>query len=272
MTPLQALILGVVEGLTEYLPISSTGHLILASQALRLHGEAVKTFEIVIQSGAVAAVLGLYRQRMAAMCRGIAGRDPAGLRLAVNLLVSFLPAAAAGLLLHGVIKRRLFEIWPVVAALAAGGAAMILFDAWQRRGGIRRRISLEELPVRAALCIGLAQVLSLWPGTSRAMVTLVAGMALGLPATAAAEYSFLLALPTLGAATLFDVGHGGPALLAEAGLLAIAVGFLSAAGVAALAMRGFLGYLTRHGLAPLGWYRILLALAVWWAARGFGFA
>ena len=261
-----AVVLGIVEGLTEYLPISSTGHLILASSLLHLHGEAVKTFEIVIQAGAVAAVLGLYRGHIASMFRGLLGQDPAGQRLAVNLLVSFLPAAVAGLLLHDIIKTQLFGIWPVMFALAAGGAAMILFDWWQEAKGVKRRVGLEGMAVQDAFLIGLAQVLSLWPGTSRAMVTLMAGMALGLSSTTAAEYSFLLALPTLGAATLFDMVKGGEGLFWAVGPHAVVAGFLVSFVVAVLAVQGFLRYLTQHGLAPFGWYRVGLALAVFWAA------
>ena len=261
-----AVVLGALEGLTEFLPVSSTGHLILATRFLGLGGEAVKTFEIVIQAGALGAVLGLYRHRVASMVQGLLGKDPAGRKLAVNLMVSFLPAAAAGFLLHEVIKEWLFGIWPVAAALAAGGAAMIFFDWWQMERGVRRRSSLEEMTVRGALLIGLAQVLALWPGTSRSMVTLVAGMALGLSATAAAQDSFLLALPTLGVATLFDLVTGAPSLFFEIGMVPVAVGFFSAAFVAALAVRGLLTYLTQRGLGPFGWYRIAVAVAVAWVA------
>ncbi len=259
----QAVVLGIVEGLTEFLPVSSTGHLILASWVLDIRGEAVKTFSIVIQGGALGAVLGLYRREVAAMCRGLVGRDPAGRRLATNLLVSFIPVGIAGFLLHPFIKRWLFSVWPVVAALGIGGVAMILFDRWMSFGGLlMRRCTLEELTPREALWIGLAQVLSLWPGTSRAMVTLMAGMGLGLSATAAAEYSFLLALPTLGAATLFDTARNIEGIFFELGPACVLAGFFASAIVAAFAVRGFLNYLTERKLAPFGWYRISLAIAL----------
>lgn len=257
-----AAILGVLEGLTEFLPVSSTGHLILASAVLNLQGEAVKTFEIVIQAGALGAVLGLYRRQVAGMFRGLTGGDPEGRKLAVNLMVSFVPAGIAGLLLHGLIKKWLFGVWPVGAALAVGGAAMILFEQRRLTHGVRKRQTLEEMSVRDALWIGVAQVLALWPGTSRSMVTLVAGMGLGLSATAAAEYSFLLAIPTLGMATLFDAVSGSGELFFQVGLPAVLTGFFSAAVVAALAVQGFLSYLTQNGLAPFGWYRIGLAVAL----------
>ena len=263
ISPLHALLLGVLEGVTEFLPVSSTGHLILASHLLGLGGEAVKTFEVVIQAGALLAVLALYRGRVGAMARGMAGRDASGRALAVNLAVSFLPAAAAGLLLHRAIKAQLFTDRAVVAALALGGMIMLAVDRWLRARGRASGRSVESITWREALLIGCAQCLSLWPGTSRAMVTLVAGMLVGLPATAAAEYSFLLALPTLGMATLFDAATGGAALLRDVGALSLALGFGAAALVAGLAVRGFVRYLTRRGLAPFGWYRIALAAAVW---------
>lgn len=251
ITPFQALLLGVVEGLTEFLPISSTGHLILTAHALRLDGDAVKTFEVVIQSGALLAVVGLYGARLTQ-----------GWRLLRNLCLSFLPAAVAGLLLHRAITRALFSLTPVIAALALGGLVMIVVD---RLVAVRHgtRTTLAALTVRDALLIGLAQVLALWPGTSRAMVTIVAGLLLGLPAAAAAEYSFLLAVPTVGAAALLEAVRGGTTLLRLTGWESLLIGFTASAVVAALAIAGFVRYLTRHGLAVFGWYRLGLAALVW---------
>lgn len=262
--PSDAVLLGIVEGFTEFLPVSSTGHLILASRVLRLHGEALKAFEIIIQAGALGAVAGLYRASVAAMWRGLWGRDAAGRRLLVNLLVSFLPAALVGVALHEVITQRLFSVWPVVAALALGGVLMIAIDHWPGRQAAGRRPSrLEEITLNQALLIGCIQCAALWPGTSRAMVTIMGGMLLGLPATVAAEYSFLLALPTLGAATVFSAAHEGTALARDVGLVAILCGFASSAIVAAITVKAFIRYLTRRGLALFGWYRIGLAIAVW---------
>ena len=265
ISPLHATLLGILEGLTEFLPISSTGHLILASSWLGVHGEAVKTLEIAIQAGALVAVLGLYRDRVAAMWRGCRGADPVGQALCINLLVSFAPAAAAGLFLHRVITNRLFTVWAVAAALAVGGVLMILVDHRTRGQSAPVRL-LETITVHKALLIGCAQCLALWPGTSRAMVTIVAGLLLGLPSTVAAEYSFLLALPTLGAVTVLALASGGRTLVQDAGWGSLVCGFLAAAVVAALAIRGFLRYLTRWGLAPFGWYRLALAAVVWAAA------
>ena len=261
--PLDGVILGFVEGVTEYLPVSSTGHLILAARALGVSGEGVKAFEVVIQAGAVAAVAGLYRQRMQSMWRGLWGQDATGRRLLAHLVVSFLPAAIAGLALHRWITATLFGVRPVALALAVGGIAMVLSQRWLMARSQAGARGIDSLTPRAALVVGLAQCLSLWPGTSRSMVTILAAMALGLSATSAAEYSFLLALPTLGAATLFDAIHARGVLASEVGAGAVALGFMTAAMVAALSVRGLIRYLTRHGLAPFGWYRIALAAAIW---------
>lgn len=259
--PLEAVILGIVEGLTEFLPVSSTGHLILVAHALGLEGEGTKTFEIVIQAGAVAAVCVLYRGRVLSLLRGLAGRDPRGSKLLLNLCVSFLPAALCGLLLHRWVKEYLFGVRPVIWALALGGAFMIAASRlWARR---EARGSVETMNLRMALCIGLAQCLSLWPGTSRSMVTILGGMFAGLGAKQAAEYSFLLALPTLGAATLFDLVQGGGTFLKEVGPVSLALGFFTSFIVASLAIAGFVRYLVRHGLEPFGWYRIALSLVIW---------
>ena len=193
------------------------------------------------------------------MLRGLLGKDRDGAALLAKLLISFLPAAIAGVALHRAIKAALFGPGPVAAALALGGLVMIA-----TAGRLRARLqgstrTLASITWREAAIIGLAQCLSLWPGTSRAMVTMLAGMMLGLPATAAAEYSFLLALPTLGAATLFDAAKGGQLLAQQVGPVSIVCGFVSAALVAALSVRGLVRYLARRGLAPFGWYRIGLA-------------
>ncbi len=263
MSPLSATLLGLVEGVTEFLPVSSTGHLILAASLLRLSGEAAKTFEICIQAGALIAVIGLYRARLGAMWLGLLGRDEAGRRLLLCLLVSALPAMAIGFVLHPLIEARLFTPGAVAAALALGGVVMVL-PGCNARPSTSRGQALEALTLRQAAGIGGIQCLSLWPGTSRAMVTMVAGMWLGLPTVAAAEYSFLLALPTLGAATLFAAAKGGRLLLEHAGWLSILCGFVTAALVAALSIRGLIQYLTRRGLAVFGWYRLGLAALVWW--------
>ena len=259
--PWHAVWFGVVEGLTEFLPISSTGHLILLAHFLHLEGEAVKTFTIVIQLGALGAVLGLYRARVASMWRGLRGSDDAGRRLLINLLVGFLPVAVAGLLLHRAVKAALFNVSSVTWALAMGGLLMLGVDR-RRRGAPVSTKTVHSLTMLEALLIGGAQCVSLWPGTSRAMVTIVAGLWCGLPAAAAAEYSFLLALPTLGTATIFEALGGAPRLLQEVGVLSSAIGLFASALTAWLAIRGFVAYLSRRGLALFGWYRLGLAAAL----------
>jgi undecaprenyl-diphosphatase len=275
MTLAQAAILGVVEGVTEFLPVSSTGHLILVSRAMGLAGEAVNRFEIVIQAGALLAVVWLYRGRVAELLAGVIRPHARGRALLWKLLVAFLPAAVAGLLLHRVIEDRLFGPGPVAGALLAGGVLMVAFERWRTtRAPAPAYESVDAIPLVAALLIGVIQCLSLWPGTSRAMVTILATLLLGCTPVAAAEFSFLLALPTLGAATLFDLARSLPELRggAAGGPVALGVGLLLSAVVAGLAIRTFLAYLTRRGLAPFGWYRIALGLllAFWLWPRGGG--
>lgn len=263
ITPFQAAILGIVEGLTEFLPISSTGHLILAGEWLRIQGESAKAFEVIIQAGALLAVLGLYRNRIGEMWQGVVAKNAAGRRLLINLLISFLPAAVAGLLFHGWIKENLFHRGAVTGALAVGGIAMVVIARFFPPHPALSPKALFSMTSSQALLIGLAQVLSLWPGTSRAMVTLVAAILLGFPAAAAAEYSFLLALPTLGAAALFDFVKSYSVLFQQIAPLSFGIGLVTSAVVAAIAIRSFVHYLTSHGLALFGWYRIILAVLVW---------
>jgi undecaprenyl-diphosphatase len=265
MNLFQAAVLGAVEGLTEFLPVSSTGHLILAARAMGLSGTAVDAYEIVIQAGALLAVVWLYRRRVADLAQGAVRPHPRGRALLLKLTVAFLPAAVTGLLTHHWIKEHLFGPRPVAAALLVGGVAMIVIEGWRaKRGAAPRFASVDEFTVRAALVIGLAQCLSLWPGTSRALTTILAALLLGATPVAAAEFSFLLALPTLGAATLYDFAKNRDALLGPelGGPLVVFAGLAVAAVVAGLAITSFLRYLTHRGLVPFGWYRIALGAAV----------
>ena len=278
----QAMILGVVEGLTEYLPISSTGHLILAADAMHLGGfatdengnlvqgplgpimapnPAINSFSIIIQIGAIFAVIGIYFKRIREMARGAIGQDEKGRKLLINLIVAFLPAAIFGFFFNGPIEAYLFSPLTVAIALAVGGAAMLLTGKLYHRD--RKHIrDVHDLTLRCALIIGLAQCLALWPGTSRSMVTILAGLGVGLSMTAAAEFSFLLALPTLTAATLYKTVTQWDALIASVGLDALIAGIVISTIVAAFSVKFLLQYLTRHGLMPFGIYRIALAIGV----------
>jgi undecaprenyl-diphosphatase len=273
MNLFQAAILGAVEGLTEFLPVSSTGHLILTARAMGLTGRIMDDFEIVIQAGALLAVLWLYRARVLEALRGMA-QPGAGRGLLLNLLVAFLPAAVLGLAVHHKIEEHLFGPLPVALALFVGGIVMVIFERRRRARGMTPRFeSVDSIPIRVAFLIGLAQCASLWPGVSRSMVTILAALLLGCSAIAAAEFSFLLALPTLGAATLYGFLKSREALLSGAavGPAAMIVGLGVAAVVAAIAIRSFIRWLTRHGLEPFGWYRIALGLVLLillWGHRG----
>ena len=267
----EAALLGLVEGITEFLPISSTGHLILASALLGLdephQKSAIAAFEIAIQGGAILAVLGLYAQRVAQMARGLVGRDRDGLRLLLHVGLAFLPAALLGPLLDDAIEEHLFYPFPVLAALFLGGLWMIWLD---RTRAPEQGFGLESLTARTALAIGVFQCVAMWPGTSRSMMTIVGAMLVGLRASSAAEFSFLLGVPTLGAAcvykltkNLFESGQSGaPHLFEVLGVGTTLVGFAVAALSAALAVRWLVGFLQHHGLAPFGWYRIALTVVL----------
>jgi undecaprenyl-diphosphatase len=267
----QAALLGLVEGITEYLPISSTGHLILASALLGLgtpeQKRALDAFEIVIQGGAILAVLGLYAKRVGQMARGLAGRDQEGFRLLLCIAIAFLPSAIVGLLLRHAIHDHLFRPVPVLAALLAGGLWMLWLG---RRRDPTAGHPLESLTPRSALAIGLFQCAALWPGTSRSMMTIAGGTLLGLRARDAAEFSFLLGVPTLGAACAWELlqnlvhstREGTPNLFETFGVGACALGFAVATVSAAVAVRWLVAFLSRHGLTPFGWYRIALSLVL----------
>lgn len=268
----QAAILGLVEGITEYLPISSTGHLILVAAMLGLDTpdvkESVDAFNIVIQGGAILAVLGLYWPRVVQMCRGLVGRDPAGLNLAMKIIVAFLPAAIFGVLLDDTIEAHLFRPVPVVAALAVGGVWMIGVDYWQKARQFNERAALdnassgpgtiESLTMTQALMIGLLQCIAMWPGTSRSMMTIAGGMMLGLKPKQAAEFSFLLGLPTLGGACVYKALKNHEQL-ATLGAGPMIVGILVATVSAALAVKWLVAFLNKHGLTAFGVYRLILA-------------
>lgn len=276
MTPIQALVLGLVEGITEYLPVSSTGHLIIASALMGLdktpeQKAAVDTFNIVIQGGAILAVLGLYFPRVLRMCRGLLGKDKDGLALALRIIVAFLPAAVLGVLLNEDIEALLFNTPSVLTALALGGVFMIALDAKRLRqhrnpapdAPADLGPDLHEISMAKAVAIGLLQCVAMVPGTSRSMMTIAGGVLVGLHPRRAAEFSFLLGLPTLGGACVFSLYKtltgDGPNMFEVIGWTPIAIGLLVATVSAAFAVRWLVGFLNRHGLALFGWYRIALA-------------
>lgn len=294
MTPLHAAILGLVEGITEYLPVSSTGHLIITSSLLGLDRDpatksAVDAFNIVIQGGAILAVVGLYWPRIVQMMRGLIGLDPAGRKLLIHLVIAFLPAAALGPLLDDQIERWLFHPGPVLAALLLGGVWMILLDLRQRRmasrsgadrtpsrngqsageagsSGEDRSGTIDTMTWKQALGIGIFQCVAMWPGTSRSMMTIAGGMMTGLKPAEAAQFSFLLGLPTLGAACVYKLAKnlkessesGTPNLFEQLGTTNVLIGMAVAMVSAGLAVKWLVSFLNRRGLGAFGWYRVVL--------------
>jgi len=253
-----AIALGVIEGITEYVPVSSTGHLILAGRWLAFPEDKAASFEIFIQLGAVIAVVWFYRERLL----GIAARlptDPGARAFVGKIFVAFLPAAVVGLLTHKWITRVLFGPLPVAVALAGGGAFLIAIDRPGRdRGGAG---SLEDVTWAQALLIGVIQVAALWPGMSRSGATIIGGLLAGLSRRVALEFSFFLAIPTLGAASVFALWEARH-VLATSDVpifgLGFAVSFIVALGVVAWLLR----YVSSHDLRPFGWYRIALGAIV----------
>lgn len=266
MPLLTAILLGIVEGLTEYLPVSSTGHLVLVGHLLGLADDdpATSSFEIVIQLGAVLAVVAHYRTLLAVHARGLLNGNPASRQLVLALAVAFAPAAVVGLTLHKIIKAHLFGPLPVAAALVLGGVAMILVERIRASRQTKGDVGLEHVTLRRALVIGLAQCLSLWPGTSRSMSTIIGGQLVGLSTATAAEFSFLLALPTLGAACLFEGFKARHLLVSSIGIPSLIAGFLVSYFVAWAVIASFLRYLRARGLEPFGWYRIVAGVIVLW--------
>ena len=251
MPLLIALLLGVVEGLTEYLPVSSTGHLVLVSRVL---GRQAGSFEIVIQLGAILAVVVHYR---ALLVSHLQRKD---MRFFLSLLVGFVPVAIIGKLAGHAIKDHLFFPKPIAIALAVGGVIMILVE--RLRKGKTGLVGLDHVTPMRAFYIGIGQCFALFPGASRSMCTIVAGQLTGLSTATAAEFSFLLGIPTLGAACLYEGFKERHELAHDIGGASMAVGLITSFFVAWAVVATFLRYLKSHGLEPFGWYRILLAIAV----------
>lgn len=282
-----AVILGVIEGVTEFLPVSSTGHLIIANTFLKLDGEiplkdkdgellwykkpsakhpegepltlklAADTYSVVIQFGAIAAVAGLYWRQMRSMMLGLVGRDSAGLRLFGNITIAFIPAAALGLALHDWIDKHLFSIEAVVTAQISGAVLMFAAERWRKKHA--STTPMNDLSAGKALGIGAMQCAALWPGTSRSMTTIVGGYFAGLDPRKAAEFSFLLGFVTLTAATGYKSLKSGAAMIEVFGWPHVLLGCVVAAVTAALSIKFLIHYLTRHGLSLFAVYRLVIA-------------
>lgn len=259
-----AILLGVVEGLTEYLPVSSTGHLVLVSALVGESGESSAAFNIVIQFGAILAVVVQYRDLLRARLRDAVRGDGEGRRFFAALLAAFLPTMVVGLALRKSIKTHLFGPAPVALALVAGGVLMIAVERYRKATKATGDLGLEHVTLKRALIMGVGQCFSLWPGASRSMCTIVAGQLAGLSTVTAAEFSFLLGLPTLGAATLYEAYKSRALLLHGVGALSLACGLLVSFLVAWAAIAAFIRYLGRRGLEPFGAYRIVLGALVAW--------
>jgi undecaprenyl-diphosphatase len=274
MNWLHALILGIVEGLTEFLPVSSTGHLQITADLLGYSDDATKAINIVMQLGAVVAVVIFYRARLSALIRGILARDPASLRLLVALFCGFIPVVVVGLPLHKKIEDLLMAPVPIAGALIAGGVLMVVVEGVRRRGKETDPgdDGLDKVTPKRALVIGLCQCFSLWPGASRSMSTIVGGQLAGLNTATAADFSFFLSIPTLGSATLYALyKHRHDITSAPGGTVALAVSTLTSFVVAFVVIAAFLQYLKRRGLAVFGWYRIVFgALVLFFVLRGAG--
>jgi undecaprenyl-diphosphatase len=251
----KAAVLGLVEGATEFVPVSSTGHLILVSDWLHLTDERTKTFDIFIQLGAILAVVWLYRRRLLRVVMS-AGVDIHSRQFLVNLGVAFLPAAVIGFLAHDWIKERLFDPSVVIAALILGGVLILLIERWSPPSAIHE---VSHIPPRKAMGIGLAQVLSLVPGTSRSGATIMGGYALGLSRVAATEFSFFLAIPVMLAATGYDLLKSWPTL-GPADFPMFAVGFVVSFLSALVMVKALLRYVSGHSFRVFAWYRIALGV------------
>lgn len=266
---IKAALMGIVEGLTEFLPISSTGHLILAGSLLGLTGDTAKVFEVAIQTGAMLAVIWEYRQRLLGTVRGI-GHDPVAQRFARNVLIAFFPAVLLGLAFGGLVKAHLFHPVPVALAFIVGGILILLVERRHRRaygerdlqgGRLARVETVDDMSALDALKVGLIQCLALIPGTSRSGATIIGAMVFGFSRKAATEFSFFLGIPTLMGAGAYSVWKQRE-LLSMADLPMFAVGLVFAFFSAWLCIRWLIRYVSTHDFTVFAWYRIVFGLVV----------
>lgn len=256
-TVLQAAFLGVVEGITEFLPISSTGHLILVEDLLGFEGPPGKTFEIVIQLGAILSVVWLFRARLIDIMRKIFHSSRAQ-HYTRNILLAFLPSVIVGALAYKTIKTVLMTPWVVSIALILGGIAILIIERAVKEP---KYTVIEDVPASRAFGVGLFQCVSMIPGTSRAAATILGALIVGLTRQAAAEFSFILAIPTMLAASVYDI-YKNRATLSMDGAEIIAVGFVVSFIVALFVVRWMIGFISKHGFAPFAYYRIVLGLVM----------
>jgi undecaprenyl-diphosphatase len=262
---LTIILLGIVEGLTEFIPVSSTGHLILAAELLGFDSESAGTFNIVIQLGAILAVVVLYWRRFWDVAVGLIRRDAGAIRFTRNIMLGFLPSMVIGFFVYNAVKAMLDAPILVAVALIVGGIAILAIERLVKEPAVQ---SVESMGWKVALGIGIIQCLSMIPGVSRSGATIMGALSLGVERKTAAEYSFFLAVPTMLAASSYDLLKSGEAL-SGSDWLGIAVGFVVSFVTAIVVIRWFIGIVSRHGFAPFAWYRIVagtVALA-WLLAR-----
>jgi undecaprenyl-diphosphatase len=258
---LKAFVLGIVEGLTEFLPVSSTGHLILVGEWINFQSTESKVFEVVIQLGAVLAVVWVFRARIIQLLVGAARKDPIELSFVRNLAVAFFPAAVIGAIFISQIKALFFHPGVVVVMLVVGGVIMLWVERPSAIKKAPRAMSLETISWRQALAVGCAQCVAMIPGTSRSGATIIGGMIAGIERKTATEFSFFLAIPTMFGAAAYDT-YRHAAELSQADMLAIVVGFVMAFLSGLVVIRALLRFIARHTYRVFGWYRIVLGVAV----------
>jgi undecaprenyl-diphosphatase len=255
-----AIILGIVEGVTEFLPVSSTGHLILATELLGFDAEKWAAFNVIIQLGAILAIVVLYWRTFWAVLEGLIRANPMSLRFVRNVLVAFLPSAVLGFILIKHIEALLGNATVVAVALVIGGIAILVIEKMVKRGDV---VGVAEMPLGTAIGVGIAQCLAMIPGVSRSGATIMGALSLGVERRTAAEFSFFLAVPTMVGATTLELAKHHDTLMAGAsgiGFGTVAVGFVVSFVVAIIVVRGFVHYISRHGFAPFAWYRIIAGL------------
>ena len=250
----KTVLIGVVEGLTEFLPVSSTGHIILAAELLHFQGPPGKIFEIVIQLGAILAVCFLYRQKLWTTGVGILRREKPAMRFAATIVVAFLPAAIVGVAAHKYIKTVRFDPWVVAVALIVGGIAILVIERFALRPRIK---TVDDIDLKTAFLIGLCQCLAMVPGVSRAGSTIMGARVFRVDRAAAAEFSFFLAIPTMIGASVYDLYKNWSVLSWDHGAV-IALGFVVAFITAAVVVGAFVRFISRHGFAIFAWYRIAI--------------